>query len=247
MRHVIAVAITVVVGVAQTQARRSFEVASIKPNKSGRPTVQGNQLSFLPGGRFTATDVTLVDLIVQAYPTRRIQMRGGPEWIDGERWDVVAKAAAAEGEVTREQWAPLLQTLLEDRFKLKLHVEDKESQVYVLVVAKGPAKMQESKPEDERGAVQGEHGAMSFKRMPVVGLVNTLANALHEPVIDGTGITGLFNFSVNPMEFATPGRTDESYADLFLRAVESLGFKLEKRKMPLAITVVDHAEKPSDN
>jgi uncharacterized protein (TIGR03435 family) len=77
--------------------------------------------------------------------------------------------------------------------------------------------------------------------------VNTLSNVLHEPVIDGTGMTGMFNFSINPTEFATPGRTDESFPDLFLRAVEALGFKLEKQKRPLAITVVDHAEKPSGN
>ncbi len=157
-------------------------------------------------------------------------MRGGPDWIDADRFDIVAKADAADGEVTREQWPLMMQTLLEDRFKLKLHTEDKESQVYVLVMAKDATKLQESKPEDERGAVAGARGAISFKRMPVVGLVNTLSNVLHEPVIDGTGMTGMFNFSVNPMEFATPGRTDESFPDLFLRAVEALGFKLEKQK-----------------
>src|SRR5580658_4497219 len=150
---------------APTPARRNFEVASIKPNKSGPPAVQGTQFAYLPGGRFTATDVTLVDVITQAYMTRRIQMRGGPDWIDADRFDIVAKADAADGEVTREQWAPLLQTLLEDRFKLRLHVENKESQVYVLVVAKEAPKLQESKPEDERGAVAGERGAMSFKRI----------------------------------------------------------------------------------
>jgi uncharacterized protein (TIGR03435 family) len=248
MRRITTIAILAGIVVnAQSPSRRMFEVASIKPNRSGPPSVQGNQFAYLPGGRFTATNVTLVDVIVQAYPTRRIQMRGGPDWIDAERWDVVAKADPADGEVTREQWLTMMQTLLEDRFKLKLHVENKESQVYVLVVAKDATKLQESKPEDEHGAFPGERGAMSFKRTPVVALVNTLANVLHEPVVDGTGITGLFNFSVNPMELATPGRTDESYADLFLRAVEQLGFKLEKQRRPLAITVIDHAERPSGN
>jgi uncharacterized protein (TIGR03435 family) len=61
------------------------------------------------------------------------------------------------------------------------------------------------------------------------------------------GQDGQFNGSANPREFATPGRTDESFPDLFLRAVEALGFKLEKQKRSLAITVVDHAEKPSEN
>jgi uncharacterized protein (TIGR03435 family) len=58
---------------------------------------------FSSRGRFTATNVTLVDVIVRVYPTRRIQMQGGPEWIDSQRFDIVAKADSAEGEVAAEQ------------------------------------------------------------------------------------------------------------------------------------------------
>src|ERR1700733_1174666 len=112
MRRAIGIVIaTMVIGVAKTPARRTSEVTPIKHNKTGPRAVQGNQLAFLPGGRFTATDVTLVDLIVQAYPTRRIQMRGGPDWIDADRFDIVAKADAADGEVTREQWPLMMQAL----------------------------------------------------------------------------------------------------------------------------------------
>ncbi len=79
--------------------RRVFEVASIKPNKSGPQPVGAwtNPLAYLPGGRFTATNVTLVELIITCYPTRRIQMRGGPDWIDADRFDVIAKADTADG------------------------------------------------------------------------------------------------------------------------------------------------------
>src|SRR5262249_4480530 len=100
---------------AQTQAppRRHFELVSIKPNNSGRPTVQGNPLTYSPGGRFTAINVTMVDVLVRVYPTRRIQMEGGPDWIDSDRWDIIAKADEAEGEITPEQRPLIVQTLLE--------------------------------------------------------------------------------------------------------------------------------------
>jgi uncharacterized protein (TIGR03435 family) len=235
---------------AQTEfpARREFEVASIKPNKSGPPGVQTNPLTVSPNGRFTATNVTLVVLIVRAYPTRRIQMRGGPDWIDSDRFDIAAKADGSEGEIKPEQWNPMIQALLEDRFKLVLHRETKEETVYALVAGKNPPKLQQSKEGEETAMVPGERGQMNFQRMPVVALVNTLANILHEPVVDGTGITGFFDFTLDPMQFADDPRTPANFAELVLTAVrEQLGFTLEKRKAPLEITIVDRAEKPGDN
>ncbi len=236
---------------APTQARRTFEVASIKPNHSGLPQVQGNPLAYAPGGRFTATNATLVDVIVRVYPTRRIQMRGGPDWIDSERFDIVAKADTTEGDVKADQWAPMVQALLEDRFKLAFHVETKEMPVYALVVGKNPPRIKASKEGEPATVAPGNNGQLNFRGMPIIGLVNALANILHEPVVDGTGIEGFFDFTLDPMQFASTGGTGggaDSYADLVLRAVqEQLGFKLEKRKAPLAITVIDHAERPTAN
>jgi uncharacterized protein (TIGR03435 family) len=252
-------------GQAQSPAgRRTFEVASIRANESGRPTgAQSNPLAYLPGGRFTATNVTLVDLIVRVYPTRRIQMQGGPDWIDSERFDIVAEADAAEGEVETEQWAPMVQALLEDRFKLAFHRETKETTVFALV-GKVPATFREAKEEEQATFVPGNRGQMTFQHMPIEALVNTLANILHTPVVDGTGITGFFDFTLDPMQFAASGGTGkfapnggtdgtpppvaESYADLVLTAVrEQFGFKLEKRKAPLDIMVIDRADRPGDN
>src|SRR5580693_5219658 len=145
---------------SQTQApapRRAFEVASVKPNKSGPPTgTWTSPIAFLPGGRFTATNVTLVDVITQVYSTRRIQMQGGPDWIDSERFDIVAKADAADGDVNRAQVLPMVQALLEDRFKLALHRETKDMPVLALV-GKLPPAFQESK-EGEPTTVPGERG-----------------------------------------------------------------------------------------
>src|SRR5215468_8028177 len=98
----------------EAQHRRQFEVVSTKPNNSGPPTIQTNPLSW-SGGRFTAINATLVDVLVRVYPTRRIQMRGGPDWIDRDRFDFIAKADDAEGEVKPEQRNGMVQALLEDR------------------------------------------------------------------------------------------------------------------------------------
>src|SRR5207302_3729920 len=97
------------------QVRPEFEVASIKPNRSGVSlTTRINPVTFT-GNRFTATNVTLVDLIVRVYPTRRIQMEGGRKWIDSERFDIVAKANETEHPLKYADFVPLMQALLESR------------------------------------------------------------------------------------------------------------------------------------
>ena len=237
---------------AQAPARREFEVASIRPNNSGPPKNNINPFVFIPGGRFTATNVTLVDVIVPAYQTRRIQMQGGPAWIDSDRFDIAAKADMDQGRVEGEQWPLMLQALLEDRFKLAVHKETKETQVYALAAGKTPPKLQPSKEGEQTKFTPGERGQMKFQKMPIVGLVNTLANILHTPVVDQTGITGFFDFTLDPMQFMTPPSPDNpvrpDFSELVLTAVqEQLGFKFEKKKAPLEFTIIDHAEKPSEN
>jgi uncharacterized protein (TIGR03435 family) len=91
----------VAVGQTQTRLRREFEVASIRKTNAERPRVYVTPFAFSPGGRFTATNVTLTDVIVLAYETRRIQMRGGPSWIDSERFDIVAKVDETAGQVAQ--------------------------------------------------------------------------------------------------------------------------------------------------
>jgi len=244
--------LALVSSVAQTPApaRRQFEVASIRKNDSGPPKVYVTPFAFLPGGRFIATNVTLADLIVMAYQTRRIQMQGGPDWIDAERFNIAAKADEGEGEFKREQLVAMVQALLEDRFKLVLHRETEERTVYALVAGKTPPKLQPAKEGEQTAMVPGSRGEMKFQGMPLAGLVNTLANILHMPVVDGTGMTGSYDFTLDPVHLA--GRTQlvtpDLWPDLVLAAVqEQLGFKLEKQRAPLEITVIDHAVQPTGN
>ncbi len=229
--------------------KRAFEVASIKPNNSGQPRPQGNPFRLSPGGMFIATNVTLVDLIVGVYSTRRIQMEGGPGWIDSDRFDIVAKADESDGDIQPGQFREMVRVLLEDRFKLKLHMETKDVSVLALIQGKESPKIKESTRDPrEAGAVGSEKG-ISFQRTTMDGLVNTLSNILRIPVIDRTGIKGVFDFTLNPQEFAPDGAvTASNYGDLMVTAVEQqLGFKIERQKAPLDMTIIDHAEKPSEN
>lgn len=115
-----------------TTTRTEFEVASIKPDKSGGP-FQG--LKVEPGGRVTAHNVSVRYLVSSAYRLTPAQIRmisGAPAWIDSERFDLEAKA---EGNFSEDQLVLMAQSLLADRFKLKAHTETKQLPVYALVLA----------------------------------------------------------------------------------------------------------------
>lgn len=252
-RHakLILVLLPAVLACAQTTApHRVFEVASIKPNNTGAHLeVQTEPLAYLPGGRFTATNVTLVDLIVRAYTTRRIQLRGSANRMDSERYDIIAKADLAEGDVTPDQWKPMVQALLADRFHLAVHHEMQDGTVYSLA-GKLPAAFHESK-EGAAVLTRGDHGELIFTHFPISSFINATSNVVRTPVIDGTGIQGYYDFTLDPQQYASatavPGATT-SYADLYVTAIqEAFGFRLEKRKAALQILVIDHASPPTGN
>jgi uncharacterized protein (TIGR03435 family) len=107
----------------------AFEVASVKPNKSEQ---RGGFFRFLPGGQFTATNVSLRALIRLAYVLQEFQVFGGPNWVDSDHFDIVAKT---EGSPSPEQVRLMMRALLAERFKLTVHNETKELPIYALVMA----------------------------------------------------------------------------------------------------------------
>src|SRR5882762_3775451 len=120
---------------AQSADNPTFDVASIKSNHSG----DEQSASFVqPGGRYTATNVTLRTLVKSAYGLHDNQLVGGPSWINTERFDITAKA---EGYTTpsafRDQARLMLRPLLADRFKLVLRRVRRDLPVYALVKAGG--------------------------------------------------------------------------------------------------------------
>jgi uncharacterized protein (TIGR03435 family) len=241
----LAAGVLAVSAVLAQDTRRHFEVASIKPNQSGMRALQG--YAYQPGGRLVATNATLVDMMVRVYPTRRIQMQGGPGWIDSDRFDFEAKADASEGAIQPEQWTQMVQTMLEDRFQLKFHTEEREMQVLALTVGKTGAQLTKAKDDGQTAMTPGAQGQLAFTKMPIVGLVNTMANILHTPVVDRTGLAGFYDFTLEPQNYASePGK--DNLGDLVVTAVrEQLGLVLEKGREKLTITIIDHAERPREN
>jgi uncharacterized protein (TIGR03435 family) len=258
---------------AQTPAPRpEFEVASIKPNTSGN-----NMISMRPpvGGRFTATNVRLKMLVELAYNVKSFEISGGPGWIDSDGYDINAKAA--DGNTSLDQLRPLLQMLLEDRFKLMVHREKKEMPVYALMAAKNGPKLPEAKeggcvkfgpdspppplpapgqlPPILCGGFLRAPNLLQAGKVDMKQLVNVLSDVLGRPVIDKTGYTGTFDvkleFSPEGTSFGgggfRPPPSDDSKPSIFTALQEQLGLKLESQKGPGEVLIIDHAEKASEN
>ncbi len=243
---------------------QTFEVASVKSaDPNGHPGV-GIDMRTLPGGRLSATDCTLKQLIQGAWSLEAWKVVGGPAWIDTDRFDIEAKAGedfskdtdrvVALGHDAPRKMMAMLQTLLAERFNVKVHRETREDTVYSLLVTKSGPKLQPPSGTDppfigmrrtgstDRPAVTlilaGEKASMDLLAERVSYWV------LHRPVLNKTGIAG--NFGVR-IEFAADDSQPDAGPSLFTAMQDQLGLKLEAGKGPVEYMVVDHAEKPSAN
>ena len=149
MKRVVGVAcLAVILGLAsypaaQSPAGPAFEVASVKPGNPDAAGPLGLPMILAPGGgRFTASNATLRDLVLRAYELFDAELVGGPDWQRSRRFDMQAKAEDPVGGMTA--MLPMLKTLLADRFKLKVHTETRQMSVYALVVARDDGKLGES-------------------------------------------------------------------------------------------------------
>jgi uncharacterized protein (TIGR03435 family) len=236
-------------------AQPQFEVASVKPiNRPVAPHAVGLRIHH---GTLNIDAAALRQIIGLAYGIQRVRVQGGPDWLDSELYDLVAKAESADA--NPEQIKVMLQALLADRFKLAVHRETKELPVYTLVVAKNGSKLQEAKAERTNVTNTAEAGRiqMGFQKHSLAVLVNFLANMLGSPVLDKTGLTGVYDFKLEwapdlprrpngdaPMLNGVPV---ESGPDIFAALQEQLGLRLERKKGPAEVLIVDHAEKASEN
>ncbi len=228
----------------------AFEVATVKLNKSGDRAMGGH---FDPE-RLTLTNQPLRSLIQSAYTVQPDQVLGGPDWIRSERWDIEAKA---EGPATTDQKFQMLQPLLEDRFKLKVHRETREMPEYRLVIAKGGSKLREFKKDEadtRRLGARIGRGLIDAHGAEFPELLSFLRNQLGRAVVDATGLNGKFEFKLEwvpdesqPNSGGDAPPPDATGASIFAAIQEQLGLKLEAMKGPVEVLVIDHVERPSEN
>jgi uncharacterized protein (TIGR03435 family) len=234
------------------QANLRFEVASIRPSKPDAPL--GSIKAAAGGDGYTAQGepVRVMISLMFRIPERQIK---GPDWIEKDRFDIVAKA---DEKYTVDELHAMYQNLLIDRFKLKYHLETKEANAYVLTVDKGGPKMVlDDKPEDYSipwipqgyGSVKGTH-------VPIPYLCWQLGQILQDderPVVDETGLKGKYDFTLVWLPGNADQFRDKLPADVFDRreifsAVrDQLGLKLTAQKGPVTYFVIDHIEHPTED
>jgi uncharacterized protein (TIGR03435 family) len=259
-----------------TDHQPAFEVVSIKPAPPPDPRGMTVGSHGGPGtddpGLFTGENFDLRGLVSNAYdiPHYRIS---APDWMATARFNIAVKVPAG---ATKEQFRLMMQNMLAERFKLVVHHDKKEMQLYELVIAKGGPKLRRSageplkegdgEPDRKRPlepmklaadgypalsegttmAMMNGRARVRYPRETIESFAQTLSYQVGRPVTDLTGLTGKYDIAL----FWDYGGTSDPDAGPTLEAAiqSQLGLKLESKKGPVDIVVVDHAEKvPTEN
>jgi len=243
-------------------ARLTFEVASIKPFKPA-PGVRAVGVKPMAGGigyLVSGVPARLIMSVMYRMPTERI--KGGPGWLDTDLWEIEAKADKG---YNTDDLHTMFKNLLADEFKLKFHEESKEGPVYVLSVDKGGLKMKvNDTPQDFEIPIKGGPGpgALDGRRVPMEYLCYFLGSnvlrADERPVIDKTGLTGNYDFTLSFLPDLPPGFNRDQLPpglpagfldrpNIYDTLKQQLGLKLESQKGPVPSMVIDSVEKPAEN
>jgi uncharacterized protein (TIGR03435 family) len=222
----------------------------VRVNNSGQAGMQG---TILPGGQLSVRNMPLKDLIAQAYQAGDVT--GGPSWLDSDRFDILAKAAPSTSEDTLRL---MLQTLLAERFKLAIHREQKVMPVYALVAAKGGFKLQAAADSGQPKCGRGP-GAESLNHLVCTNFTmadltawlptRIAPSAIDKPVVDLTGLKGAYDIQLDwdPQTMGRNAAADIATGATVFDALEKqLGLKLEERRQPMPIIVIDHVERIKD-
>jgi uncharacterized protein (TIGR03435 family) len=245
----VACALAAQICVAQEpQAAPEFEVATVKPASPGaRQGVWTNGSE----DRIRMYNMSLRQLILFAYDQKSYQVTA-TGWADSDRYDVIGKVTEEQARLPWEQRYALMhamtRSLLAGRFKLVLHREEKELGVYALVAAKNGSKIKETGPNPgENVRVDVRSGHLSAQSMPMSQLVEILSRSVDRPILDRTGILGVFDVTLDwGPEIAGPSSL-ETKPPLPIALQEQLGLKLETQKSKIEVLVIDRAERPSEN
>jgi uncharacterized protein (TIGR03435 family) len=233
-----------------TPVPTAFEVASVRLSQDVR---RSPSIGPAPGGqRFSTTNMPLPWLISSAYDVSIRQLSGLPDSFNSKSYDIEATTGQP---ASRDQMMKMLQRLLEDRFKLRIRRETKELPVYVLAVAKGGPKLAENKDGSGLEARTGAGCKRSYRNFPMPLFANILSGDVADTVVDKTGLTRSYDFTLQFMpEQVGPGVKEgrepacpEGLPSVFTALREQLGLELDKQKTPVEFLAIDHIEEPSEN
>jgi uncharacterized protein (TIGR03435 family) len=258
MRTLLALVLAGTLHAQTTEAKPAFEVVSIKPLEHFLPP-QGRPPN--DPGRVTYRSTILWSLIMRAYDVKKYQLNT-PAWMDSQYYDIEAKLPDG---ATQDQIPAMLQTMLADRFGLKVHWESQVQPVYALVVAKGGAKLKKSDltvmgPDGKpvgRSMSFSTTGHFEFHRTTMDQFAQAMSQNVGRPVLNLTEIEGQYEIVIDliPAEveilknFSPDVATSENQnSGSVFTMLQGLGLKLESRKAPIQHLIVDSALKvPTEN
>jgi uncharacterized protein (TIGR03435 family) len=259
----------------------TFDVVSMhqdRPSPDGRVSMQ---VGFTPNGTFTGRGLDLKRLICMAYGVSDLEVAGGPDWLTSDRYTIEAKADSTTQEQLPKLAGPqerlvgqhMVQTLLADRFGLKMHQETKEIPILALIPAKSGPKLHEAVAGDtypnglhdrdghgHAGMMRFTDGKLTAQGVPLDNLASQLTEQLHQIVQNKTGLKGNYDFALEwtpdhdhdkpPMGAGEQGATassDSTGPSIYTAIQEQLGLKLEAQKSAIPVYVIDRVERPSEN
>lgn len=242
----------------------TFDVISVKPNHSD---LHGISLGYTPDG-LRATNIPILFLIKEAFALNDDQLFGIPDWVHSEKYDIDAKVGEADvpsmHTLTHDQRRQMILEILTERFKLTYHRETRILPEYSLVIAKGGSKLQEFHPGNDAsgapkhaGQMKMSNGVITASGVPLEPLTRFLSDRVGRPVLDKTGLTGNYDFT---LQWADEGHDDPAHGpdaaasaaelsgpSIYTAVEEQLGLKLEPEKGPVQVLILDHIETPTQN
>jgi uncharacterized protein (TIGR03435 family) len=248
----------------------TFDVASVRetPQTDDRPSWAMGLISPPHSSQFEANGIIPKVLIQSAYGFGAYEISGAPAWLNDSFWVVQAKSdhsvddqlAKLTDDQAKLEKQHMMQALLADRFKLKVHWETKQASVYALVIAKGGSKLKPTKIETADPNIPGStvetkgadiqsrsdpHGReMTVRHISATGIAALLGAMLRSNVQDKTGLSDRYDFT---LQYTYQSSDPDSYPTLTTAIQEQLGLKLESTKGPVPVLVIDHIERPTPN
>lgn len=233
-----------------TSPTRPFELASIRPHLGPLRVMEDFSSS---GPSLTLEGYNRKALIMEAYKLKDYQVSISESDSQPDTYFDIAALSEGNASPTRAEFRQSLQSLLAQRFNLKLHSATKEMRVYALIVSKSGPKFKASAPDaSEMGRINlyGRNPAISMPRETMEDLAGAIPNIfmVDRPVVDRTGLIGTYDIKLEATpEFRIDRDPQPEDISVFTAIEDQLGLKLESAKVNVEILVVDHIEKPTEN